>query len=363
MQDVWDTPALVVDLEKMEYNIKRMAETAHKAGVKLRPHCKTHKSPYIALRQLEYGAGGITVAKIGEAEVMRRHGIRDILIAYPIIGRKKLERLEQLARGTDIITALDSIEAAYSINEVGGRLGRKLPVYVEVNTGLGRCGNEPGRETLELVEKLLSLSSIEVRGLMTHAGHSYKAASIEERKRISRSEGSLLVATKQLIAEQLGYIVPEVSVGSTPTAYDCSEVEGITEIRPGTYVFNDATMVALGLAQKETCALTVYATVVSRPSPDRAIIDAGSKTLTSDRGNFTKGFGFVLSNPEISVSWLSEEHGVIETPPGFTVSVGDVLQIVPNHVCPAVNLADELIGLRGQEVERIIGVEARGKNK
>lgn len=340
-----------------------MARRSREAGVRLRPHIKTHKSPYIALKQLEKGASGITVAKLGEAEVMRKHGIRDILIAYPIIGEQKLKRLGKLALDTDVIVSLDSLEVARGISQAGKQIGRSIPLYIDVNSGLDRCGKEPGQETLELIELINQLPYIRILGLMTHAGHSYQEKSREEQIRISRQEGALLVETKKVAKEKLGIDIPEISVGSTPTSFYAHEVEGITEMRPGTYVFNDATMVALGLVTKEECALTIRATVVSRPSSDRAIVDAGSKTLSSDRNTYTEGYGFLKSCPEITISRLSEEHGVIVTPPDFEIQIGDEVDIIPNHVCPTVNLADELIGIRNGRIEGIIAVEARGKNK
>ncbi|MBP1931321.1 alanine racemase [Ammoniphilus resinae] len=358
-----DTPALVVDLEKMERNIENMANKAREAGVRLRPHVKTHKSPHIALKQMEMGASGITVAKLGEAEVMRKYGITNILIAYPIVGEQKLKRLEKLAQDTDVILSLDSFEVAAGISIVGERLGRALPIYIDVNTGLNRCGREPGNETVALIESILKLPYIKIQGLMTHGGHSYKAKSKVEQIEVSKQEGSLLVQTKRQALEKLGIDIPEISVGSSPTSFYCDEVEGITEIRPGTYVFHDATMVALGLVSPEDCALTIYATVVSRPSLERAIVDAGSKTLSSDKSLYTEGHGLVKTIPGLTVSWLSEEHGVILTPPELQLNIGDRVEIIPNHVCPTVNLADELVAIRQGEIEEIIPIEARGMNK
>jgi D-serine deaminase-like pyridoxal phosphate-dependent protein len=360
-----DTPALVVDLNQMEKNISKMTEKSHNSGIKLRPHIKTHKSPTIALRQIEAGADGITVAKLGEAEVMSKHGIKSILIAYPIVGDKKLNRLEKLSLETDVITSLDSVEVAKGISNVGKRLGKTMPVYVEVDTGLGRVGRKHGQETFQLIENLLDLPFIEIRGLMTHAGHSYKSKTIEEMKEISKKEGEFLVQTKNLVKEKLNLNIPEVSVGSTPTSYVGGQVQGVTEMRPGTYVFNDSTMEALGLVDEDECALTIYATVVSKPSHDRLIIDAGSKTLSSDKSIFTEGHGLLKQNRELTLSWLSEEHGVIHIPENADadLNIGDMIEVIPNHVCPTVNLTDELIGIRDGKVEEIIQVEARGKNK
>lgn len=358
-----DTPSLIVNLNQMEQNIVNMAEKAKKAGISLRPHIKTHKSPKIALRQIQAGADGITVAKLGEGEVMVGHGIKDILIAYPIVGAKKLARLEKLANKADVKVSLDSVEVARGISEVGQRIGKTMKVYIEVDTGLGRVGRAHGEETVELIESVAKLPNIVVYGLMTHAGQSYKSETLDDMAKVARQEGHFLVLTKELVKQRLGIDIPVISVGSTPTSYIGGQVEGVNEMRPGTYVFNDATMCSLGLVEPSECALTIYSTVVSRPSPDRVIIDAGSKTLSSDKGMYTKGHGFLKENPDIFVSWLSEEHGVIYLPEGYSLNIGDVLEIIPNHVCPTVNLADDLIGVRDGEITEIIEISARGKNK
>lgn len=357
-----DTPALVVNLNVMENNLKKMAMIAKKGGIKLRPHIKTHKSPYVALKQIEYGAHGITVAKLGEAEVMSKYGINDILIAYPIIGDKKLERLQVLAKKVNIISSLDSVEVGRGIHRVGAEIGKKMQIYVEVNTGLNRVGRDR-ENTLALIEKLSGFEYINIQGLMTHAGHSYKTKNKEQMQKISVQEGEYLVDTKMLVKEKLGIDIPEISVGSTPTSYVGHQVNGVTEMRPGTYVFNDANLMELGLIDEKDCALSIVSTVVSKPDRTRVIVDAGSKTLSSDKGGFNQGYGFV-KNKDTHISWLSEEHGVIEC---FNAEekfqIGEVIEIIPNHVCPTVNLADELVGFRDGRFERNILVEARGKNK
>ncbi|NEU29192.1 hypothetical protein GN156_00140 [bacterium LRH843] len=358
-----DTPALVVDLDKMDHHLNRMMTIAKKKKVKLRPHTKTHKSPEIALLQLERGATGITVATLGEAEVMRKHGITNILIAYPIIGETKLTRLKALAKNTDVTISLDSFDVAEGINTVGEELGKKMPIYLEIDTGYGRCGLPIEEDLFKLADQLKQLAHIEIVGVMTHPGHSYKVNTTVKLHEISRNEAEKLVEAKLTLNEQFGFNIREVSIGSTPTSLDETLYEGVTEMRPGTYIFNDATLTSLGLIEENDCALTVYATVVSTPSPNHFIVDAGSKTLTSDKGAFTKGYGFIKGSDDVWVSWLSEEHGVVELQGNKDYKIGDQLEIIPNHVCPAVNLADELIGIRNGEIERIISIDARGKNK
>ncbi|MDQ0338308.1 D-serine deaminase-like pyridoxal phosphate-dependent protein [Caldalkalibacillus uzonensis] len=363
MMELIDTPSLVVDAAALEHNLKKMADLAKAKGVKLRPHTKTHKSPYIALKQLEMGATGITVAKLGEAEVMRQHGITDILIAYPIVGKNKLDRLARLARHTDVTVALDSVEVGKGISAVGEKLGKKIPVYVEVDTGLKRCGRDPGDETLRLICELKDLPYIEIAGLMTHGGYAYQAETSQELQKFSQQEGNILVQLKERVRKILGLDIREVSVGSTPTALNPIQIAGVTEMRPGTYVFNDATLLQMGLVEETECALSVYATVVSTPAPDRFIVDAGSKTLTSDKGKLTQGYGLIRHSSGVWITWLSEEHGIVQLTHPHAYKIGDVLKIIPNHVCPVVNLADEFILIKNNKVIETIKIEARGKNK
>jgi D-serine deaminase-like pyridoxal phosphate-dependent protein len=359
----------LVDLDRLERNVKRMAGRAHRAGLKLRPHIKTHKSLSIARMQLEAGAVGVTVAKLGEAEAMAAGGVRDILVAYPIVGEAKLERLERLVQEVDVIVSLDSVGVGEGISAVGQRLGKTVPVYVEVDSGLGRLGKKPGEESVRLIASLLDLPGVEVRGLMTHGGYAWTANSLEERLDAAKREAAALVETKQLAGEKLGFEIPEISPGSTPTAHHVEEVPGITEIRPGTYVFYDATSLKAGLVNEEEVALTIRTTVVATPSSDRAVIDAGSKTLTTDMGAVAWGHGLIKGAPGYRVNRLSEEHGMIITPPGAKIGAGDLfrigqtLDLIPNHVCPTVNLADELVGVRDGRVEEVILVEGRGKNR
>jgi D-serine deaminase-like pyridoxal phosphate-dependent protein len=359
-----DTPSLVVDLDKLEKNIVDMSERAKKWGIRLRPHIKTHKIPEIAQMQVKHGASGITAAKLGEAEVMLAHGIRDILIAYPVIGSKKLERLKNLILSADqIVVSLDSFEAAEGLSELGQNIGQPIKVYVEVDTGLHRLGRPSGRETVDFLKELKRYPYLEIFGLMTHAGHAYKAKTREEVREVSHSEARQLVETKKMAKEMLGLDISHVSVGSTPTSYFSGEVEGVTEMRPGTYVFNDDNLRVLGMVSEEELALKILATVISKPNGRRLTLDAGSKTLTSDT-SLIRGHGVIEGYPELRISRLSEEHGVVEIEEeDFHLNVGDRVWIVPNHVCPTVNLADSLYGVRNGKVEKVFHVAARGKNQ
>ena len=363
--DELDTPAVLVDLEALERNLAEMAARAARAGVRLRPHAKTHKTTWIAREQIRHGAAGLTLAKLGEAEVMADAGIDDILVAYPIVGEAKLARLRQLATRVRVIVALDDVATAANLAAVGRSLPRPLEVYVEVDSGLHRCGRPPGSESAELAERVARLPGLRLLGLMTHAGHASRVPDVEGRRAVALEEARALVETAALLADR-GIEVEELSVGSTPTAAHVAEVRAtyprITEIRPGTYVFYDANQVALGTASVADCALRVLVTIVSRPAPDRAVADAGTKTLAADLG-IAGGFGLVRGHPEVRVEALTEEHAVIRIPPETPGRIGDRIEIVPNHACIVPSLADRLIGIRGDRVERAIPVEARGRNR
>ncbi|HJW61065.1 MAG TPA: alanine racemase, partial [Actinomycetota bacterium] len=248
-----DTPALLVDLDVLEANLAEMAAVAGRAGVRLRPHTKTHKSPEIARMQVEAGAAGITCAKLGEAEVMADAGLDDLLIAYPLVGDEKLRRLRDLLEGARVRVSLDSVEVAEGLGRVGRALGRDVEVLVEVDTGLHRLGRPPGPPTAELVGLVARVPGIRVVGLLTHAGHAYRARTPDELRRLAEREVLDLVETAALCRRR-GVELGEISVGSTPTARVGAFVDGVTEIRPGTYALNDATMVRLGVATEASTA-------------------------------------------------------------------------------------------------------------
>jgi len=359
-----DTPILLVDLPRMERNIRTMAEFARDAGVKLRPHIKTHKIPALAHMQLDAGASGVTVAKVGEAEVMADAGIVDILVCYPTIGMEKLERLAHLARRARIAVAVDSVEAARQLSEAAGRYGVHFDLFLEVDSGLNRCGLSPGDAVVDLARQVLRLAGLEVAGVCTHAGHAIRATTISERDLIARHEGECVVFTRDRL-QAAGIRIREVSVGSSATVRVSGRVPGVTEIRPGTYIFNDYMQTTAGACSEDDCALTVLSTVVSRPSHDRAILDAGSKCLSSDFHHMTErmsGYGYIKGSRNTIVARLSEEHGVVNLTPGDPpLTIGDRVEIIPNHACAALNLWDVLHGARDGEIETVWPVLARGK--
>jgi len=358
-----DTPAFVIDLDRLERNLDAMAQLTRQAGVKLRPHVKTHKSPLIARRQLDRGAVGIAVAKLGEAEVMADAGITDILIAYPIVGEPKLRRLADLCRRTEIRVAVDSVAVATGISQVGRQVGRDIPVYLEVDTGLHRMGLQPGEPVVRLARAVRDLGALEVVGVMGHAGHVDAASTPEDAARVGDDDARTLVATAESL-RQAGFDIREVSPGSTPTTRQALGVPGVTEVRPGTYVFNDVNTVARWAATWEDCAAWVVATVVSRPAADRLVIDAGSKVLSRDPSLHPEvpGFGRVRNHPGLVLDRLSEEHGVVRIGPrGSALKVGDRLEVIPNHVCTSLANFEVAYGVRRGQVETMIPIAARGK--
>jgi D-serine deaminase-like pyridoxal phosphate-dependent protein len=353
------TPAVLVDLDVLEGNIARMAARAREAGVALRPHLKTHKCPEIARLQGAAGARGVTVAKVGEAEVFAAAGFDDIFLAYPVVGDDKARRLLALSAGVRLAVGTDSVEAARSLAGPFQEAGRALEVLLKVDVGYGRVGVTP-RRALTVAREIAEVPGLELRGLFTHAGHAYGAPTRAEVRRIARQEGERLARAARKLREA-GLPVDEVSVGSTPTAARAMTVPGVTECRPGNYVFHDASQVALGTCGVEECALTVLATVVSTPARNRAVVDAGSKTLSSDTlrpGG--RGHGRVLER-DAFLDKLSEEHGLVSVAPGESFRVGEKVRLLPNHSCVVANLHDRLIGTSGDRVEAVLPVAARGR--
>lgn len=355
-----DTPFVAVDLDVIERNITSIAKLAKEARVKLRPHTKTHKSPYVAKKQLEAGASGITVATLGEAEVMANSGINDILIAFPLVGKQKLNRFSRLLHHADLMVAFDDIVVGQGINEVGEYHRKKIPVYIDVDTGLGRMGRDPEESVVHILE-IAKLPFLEIKGLMSHTGHAYKEGSEEAILNVAIEDATLMHQTK-IELERKGLHIPEISVGATATARFIKEIPYATEMRPGMYVYNDRFVMSTGGAKEEDCAVSIFATVVSKPNNDRFIIDAGSKTLAADVF-WHGGHGQIRGHDNLVIKSLSEEHGTVEIQGKTGLSIGDVIEIIPNHICPSINLADEMYGFRKGVLERMIPISGRGKNR
>jgi D-serine deaminase-like pyridoxal phosphate-dependent protein len=332
------TPVAVVDEQAMEANLTRMASIAGGAGVRLRPHGKTHKSAHVAERQLAHGAVGLTAATLTEAEGFAAAGVTDLLLAHPPVGGHKLRRLGALAeRVGRLAVSLDSVDVARS-------LPPGVDVLWEVDTGLHRIGTPPDRPTADSIHQLVAaIGAGRFRGLLTHGGHAYGARDGEERARAAREEAGGLESTAALLASE-GIEVRELSVGSTPTADLLPAATRVTEMRPGTYVFGDANQAALGSMHLADAALGVVATVVSTPEAGRAVVDAGSKALSNDlRVSGLLGFGKVLGRDDLLVARLSEEHAVLTSEGPTGLRVGDRVVIIPAHACTTVNLHPGLL--------------------
>lgn len=362
-----DTPSVLVDLAVLERNIAEMAELARAAGVELRPHIKTHKTPEIARMQLEAGAIGVTCAKIGEAEALADAGLTDFFIASPIVTALKARRLAELSRrpGVEVSAIVDSPEgiAALSGAFAGGAM--LLDVLIKVDTGLHRVGVAPGAPAVALARQVAAAPGLRFAGVCAHEGYSYSRSDPAERDAITRAGVETLVATVRDLAAA-GLRAERVSVGSTPGARASVGVPGVTEVRPGNYAFYDAMQVGLGVVPVERCALSVLVTVTSHAARDRAVVDGGSKTFTSDKGVHgmagANNHGIVLGRPDVTLHALSEEHGWLRLDPqGRDLAIGEQLRIVPMHSCPVANLAEELVMVRGDEVVARWGVAAAGR--
>jgi D-serine deaminase-like pyridoxal phosphate-dependent protein len=352
------TPAVVIDVDILQKNIQIMADTARKAEIKLRPHIKTHKMPVIAKMQMEAGAVGVTCAKVSEAEVMVQAGIKDILIAFPVVGQAQIDRIMKLAEDCKVTIAFDSEYGAQRIHEAAKLKGKIADLYMIINTGANRDGVLPGEEALALAKQTSHLDHVRIRGIMTHEGHVYQAQDLEHLRDITLEAGRKMVETAELLRTH-GFPVEEVSMGSTPACRLGIAAEGVTEWRPGTYVFNDVHEFLLATPMEE-CALSILGTVVSHPASNRFILDSGSKTLTADKP-MTKGYGYIKEAPSALIERLSEEHGVVSYEDPNGLRIGQRVEIIPNHVCPVINLMDKVYVVRGEDVVDQWVVEARGK--
>ncbi|HTK28554.1 MAG TPA: alanine racemase [Vicinamibacterales bacterium] len=363
------TPQVVIDRRRLDANIARVQAMASAGGIRLRPHAKTHKSPAVAKRQIEAGAVGICCAKLGEAEVFAEAGIGNIRLPYPV-HFSNAARLVRLLDQAAISIIVDRLDVARGWSDAMTRAGRTLDVLVKVDVGFHRCGIDPADAPVEFVKAIAGLPGLRLRGLLSHAGHGYHAASEADLQAIAHDEAATL-ASIQAAAKTAGIALEELSVGATPTLRYSAKEHGLTELRPGNYVYFDRTQVALGAAALDDCALTVLSTVVSK-HPGRIILDAGSKTLTNDQARGiaqAPGFGAVLSpdgrttDPSLLIERLSEEHATVRVEGETRLEPGDRVRIVPNHSCVVSNLVDCVRLVDGDEIVETLPVAARGRNQ
>lgn len=361
MYEAYPTPAVLVDLDTVERNIKRFAEKNARCGIAHRPHIKAHKSIFLAKKQLELGCRGITCAKLSEALVMAQGGIDDILVAFPIIGADKLDLLNQLLQFAKVTTIVNSAAGAHGLSGLGEQRGSPVPVLIEIDGGIQRGGLPPMQPALEFAQKIASLPGIAIQGLLYYGGTIYGCRTDAEIIECVKKGRAEVLGTADLLRRH-GFQMDYLSVGSSYSARFPEYLEGMTEVRAGNYIFGDNSQLCSGLIREEDCALRVISTVVSRPDQNSAIIDAGSKALTSDQGAFTKGFGYIAEAPEAELYKLNEEHGFVRSQAPLNWEIGQKIAIIPNHACVICNLNDEVYGVRGGKLERMIRIDARGKS-
>jgi D-serine deaminase-like pyridoxal phosphate-dependent protein len=346
--DDLDTPAVLIDLDRAEANLRRAQTYADQHGIKLRPHIKTHKIPEFARMQVELGAVGITCQKLGEAEVMADGGIADILLTFNLLGRAKLHRLVALARRVRLSVTLDNAVVASEIDAAMCEAGLILPVLIECDTGAERCGVQTPKEAAELARLVSGLKGLRLDGLMTYPA----------RGQVAAADVWLAEAVAGLAAAGMAPAV--VSSGGTPDLFRAHEVRSATEHRPGTYIYHDRDQARASLGL-DACAMRILATVVSRPTDGRAILDAGSKTLSSDALGLD-GYGLITEYPQLVLAKFSEEHGHVDcSASNARPHIGERVTIIPNHACAVTNLHDVVYGVRSDRVERVFKVAARGR--
>ena len=343
-----DTPVVTIDLDVVEANIARLQKYLDEHGIKSRPHIKTHKIPAIATKQVQAGAVGIACQKIGEAEIMAAAGLRDILLPFNILGPAKLERLIALARQVRLSVTVDSENVARGLSEAARRAGLGVAVLIECDTGGQRVGVQSPEAALDLARQIVRMPGLAFGGVMTYPN--------------SEMAGKFFTRCLELF-RGVGLPVAEVSGGGTTVMWQAHTVPCLTEHRAGTYIYNDRSIVRSGAATWAQCAMRVRTTVVSRPTPGRAILDAGSKSLSSDLLGF-EDYGYVVEHPEARLFALSEEHGHLDVSGcARAPEVGEVVSIIPNHTCVVSNLHDTVVVTRGGNVEGEWAVAARGKTR
>jgi D-serine deaminase-like pyridoxal phosphate-dependent protein len=345
------TPAVVIDLDIVERNIFRLQSACDAVGLANRPHIKTHKSPVLAALQRDHGARGITCQKLGEAEVMAAAGHDDIVISYNLLGEEKIARLARLLRdGVTIRPCADNPVAVDGYAEAARAAERTMGVLVECDTGRERAGVTTTGEAIALARRIAAHDHLRFDGLLLYPPEDKMAATQR-----------FLDEVKAGLAEH-GIEASIVSTGGTPNLRHLGAIKGATEHRSGTSIFNDRMMMACGAASFEDCALAVYATVVSRAASDRGILDSGSKTLTSDPGGGLDGYGLIREYPKARIKGFAEEHGMLDLSASMEKpEIGETVSIIPNHVCVVVNMVDQLVTVRGDQIVGTLPVAARGK--
>lgn len=354
------TPALVLDAPTVQRNIERLAKYASSVGINVRPHTKTHKSRFLARLQIEAGATGITIAKVSEAEQISEPN-QDVLLAYPPVGACRAERLAALAHDRTIRAAVDSLVAVRAASQAAQTADVTIGLLVDLDVGMGRTGVASPAAALDVAQAIDHAPGLRLDGIMVYPGHIWNA--IDQQEAALRAVDDLIAQTIELWAQH-GLSVSIVSGGSTPTAYQSHLICNLTEIRPGTYIFNDMNTVHGGFCNLPDCAARILATVISNAVAGQVVIDAGSKTLTSDRciSAPDSGFGYIVEYPDARITRLSEEHGQVNvTGCSKRPAVGERITVIPNHICPCVNLRDTVWWSEPNIPPHELRVDARGQ--
>jgi D-serine deaminase-like pyridoxal phosphate-dependent protein len=351
-----DTPALIVDLDRMERNMKRMAKFAKDYDVALRPHAKTHKAPEIAKLQIKEGSNGVALQKTGEVEVFVANGITDIFLTNEVVSEMKLEKLAGLAEKAHLGIAVDDVGVAKTMGRIFRQAGTEIDVYVDVDVGMHRCGVQ-ARDAQSIAREVSSQEGLVFKGIMGYEGNVNSATTKKEQIELANAAMDVVVQAKKAI-ELGGMKVEEISVGSSVSMWINAKHPDVTEVQPGMYIFNDHVLVDRGVATRDDLALTVVTTVMSKPASDRAVVDAGSKSFNFDTGLYP----VPLDRGGIVMEHFSEEHGWLRlSGEGQNLKIGDRIRFVPAHCCTTVNQHDEMYGIRNDRVEITFPILARGK--
>lgn len=359
------TPNFILDLDALENNLKIVQDLCNKNNKELWPMTKTHKSTKLAQMQIDFGAKGLLVGTIDEAEAFVESGIKAITFPYPIANVSNIKRAIELSKKARIILSLDNVESAKLWNDELIKEDMNMEYFILINSGLNRLGVTP-ENSPNLAKELSQFKNLKLIGISTHPGHVYAVASPEEVSPISKQEVERMSTAKQLLQSN-GFEIDVVASGSTPTFFDVVSDSSLDVLRPGNYPFYDNIQLSLDICKEDDCSLTALGTIISRPSEDLFIVDVGSKCLGLDKGAhgsaLITGFGKVKGHDELNIIGLSEEVGKIQIIGDTTLKVGDKIQIIPNHSCSCANMTSYLVGYRGEDVVEIIDIDVRGNSK
>ncbi|WP_373599060.1 alanine racemase [Paraclostridium bifermentans] len=358
------TPNFILNLDVLEKNLKHVQDLCNKNDKNLWPMTKTHKSTRLAKMQVEYGAKGLLVGTVDEAEAFINEGVENITFPYTISNVNNIKRIIELSKKARIIISFDNIESAKIWDKELNNQNIKLEYFILINSGLNRLGVKP-EECVKLSKELSNLTNLKLIGISTHPGHVYGVKSPEEVKLVSNQEVQVMEIAKKYLTEA-GFEVKYVATGSTPTFFDVVSENLFDILRPGNYPFYDNIQLSLGICKEEDCALTALGTIISKPNDKLFIVDVGSKCLGLDKGahgsSLITGFGKVKGHDELNIIGLSEEVGKIEILGDTNLNIGDKVEIIPNHSCSCANMTSYIIGYRGEDIEEIIEIDVRGNS-